>query len=175
MTPAARAYESVWPQIRRHFLIQRYPPGLRDDLLQAARIGCWKAVRDYRPGRGASLATFAKRKARGEQLHFLRDCSAIVRIPYSAFGSVEPLKRAPLSEAEGLAVPDALPECALSDTLRRARAVLSEKAWSAFLLMADGYTPSDVGRMEGVHPATVHQRVRAARRLLAERGIGDDL
>lgn len=99
----------------------------------------------------------------------------MVRIPYSAFGSVEPLKRVPMETAEGVAVPDALPECALSDALRRARAVVSEKAWSAFCLMADGYTPSDVARMEGVCPATVHQRVRAARKLLRERGIGDEL
>ena len=170
----ARAYESIWPAIERYFLSRRYPPGLRDDMVQAARIGVWKACRDYRDGTGASLRTYAVNVAKWEQLHYLRDCSAMVRIPYSAYGSVEPLRRVPM-EAADIAVPDSLPECVLSDTLRRARAVVSDKAWSAFLLMADGYTPSDVARMEGVCPATVHQRVRAARKLLRERGIGDEI
>lgn len=143
-------------------------------MVQAARVGAWKAVRRYRAGAGASIKTHAINMAKWEQLHYLRDYSAMIRIPWRAYGVVAPLKRIAIGDVDSC-VPDAFSDSARAEALRRAQAVVSEKAWSAFVLMADGYTPSDVARMEGVCPATVHQRVRAARRLLAERGIGDEL
>jgi RNA polymerase sporulation-specific sigma factor len=48
-----------WEGVCRTIVADHYAPGMDfDDLLQEARIGAFKGVRDHRPERGGSLATF---------------------------------------------------------------------------------------------------------------------
>ena len=52
-----------------------------DDLLQEARIGLWKAERDYNPAKGTKFSSYAITRMRGEILHYLRDHVRLIAIP----------------------------------------------------------------------------------------------
>lgn len=65
-----------WAEATGHSLwrLSRRRPAVREDCLQCARIGLWKAAEKYREDNpsGASFRTYANMRVRGEVLDFLR-------------------------------------------------------------------------------------------------------
>jgi len=56
--------------------------GEQDDLIQEARLGLIKAMEKYDPRRGFKVSSYAMALANGQILHFRRDRSQTVRIPW---------------------------------------------------------------------------------------------
>lgn len=86
---------------------QFYAPGWsRDDLLQEATIGFYKAIRDYRPQKQASFGAFADLCVRRNIMTFIRASNRIKHRPLNHAVSLD----APLGQGSRWALIDVLPQ-----------------------------------------------------------------
>ncbi len=139
---------------------------LREDLFQEAAIGALRAARSYRPGRGASFATWVKRRAVGAMLDFMRRQYPLGGLQRRHSGDVPVMltgERIP-PIASGILPPD---RAALHSELRRLVANLPERQRSLIRQRYWGErTQAEIAAECGCHATRVCQIERAAIELL---------
>ena len=169
------ALRRLLPLVRRVALrlARRLPPSIEvDDLVQAGLIAVDAALPRYDPARGASLATFAARRALGGMLDELRRGGLLSRSEWRT-SRVAPEVAWP----EGFDPPDPAPGplAALLDCERAARleaeiARLPTRARDVLRLLLDGdLTQREIGCLFGLSEARVCQIAGETVALLAAR------
>lgn len=169
------ALRQLLPLVRRVALrlVRRLPASIEaDDMVQAGLIAVAAALPRYDPARGASLETFAARRALGGMLDELRRGGLLSRSEWRA-------RRAPPEVAwpEGFDPPDPAsgPLAALLDRERAARleaeiARLPARARGVLRLLLDGdLTQREVGCLFGLSEARVGTLAAETVALLAAR------
>lgn len=156
---------------------QYYAPGWsREDLLQEATIGFFKAIRDYRPDRQTSFSTFAELCVRRHIMTFIRASNRVKHRPLNHAVSLD----APLHADSEFSLIDVLPhDGRVGDTESRsllasllANCTLLER--SVLQYFSTGHSVDDIALAVGCDTKAVgnalwRARVKA-RRLLIEPG-----
>lgn len=122
----------------------KLPPSVDiDDLSQNGMLGLCYAARDYRADRGASFATYAKKRIRGEILDFLRGNDWLSRTMRNAVGEVDTAVK---SAEQELGRPVRAAELAsrMEMPLRQMQSLLADVSGTQLLYFAD-MSPEDGG------------------------------
>jgi RNA polymerase sporulation-specific sigma factor len=178
--------ESAWCELTKRFenfirfvaLTYFIPGGETDDLEQEGLIGLFKAVRDYRGGRGAEFRTFAKVCIYRQ---ILTAVSTARRAKHRVLNDAAPLDST-LDDEEGITLGEAVPaplpdfvesievERELAEVADRIRERLSATEFEALIRHVEGLSYEDIAAEVGIDRKSVDNCLqRAWRKLAAER------
>ncbi|PWK16238.1 RNA polymerase sigma factor [Tumebacillus permanentifrigoris] len=158
-------FDNLIQAAARHFQV---PHNERSDLLQESYLGFLKAVYTFDPARGHPFAAHAKTQTRAAVWQFLRvkNRTTSREIVYSAGDSESSEGESPLELTVDPQAEDNFSELEWRELL----ASLSERqALAVQRLVIDGYSMTELARLEGVHPDTVNTwKQRAFAKIKAE-------
>lgn len=78
----ARVYREMLPLVQSIATRLRCRPDQREDMVASGLMGIAQALRRYERGRGVPFVSYAYGCAQGEMMHWLRDHSRPIRIPW---------------------------------------------------------------------------------------------
>lgn len=152
--------------------------GDRDDLLQEARFGLCKAIRDFDPDHGASFAAFADLCITRQVLTAIKTATRLKHAPLNSYVPIDrPHKDDPSRTiADVVAIdedPDPLDQLVADAELQRLRAaadeVLSALEADVFDLYVDGRSYHEIADHLGRHAKAVDNAIQRIKRKLERR------
>jgi len=140
----------------------RCAPAELADLRVVAESALWLACCRWDSTRGVKLITYAHRYVMGACRRYLRDCSALVRVPAYQWGRVA-VAVVSADDIDAMACPGVTPHAALesSELCRAVAAAIAAVTQSPdvqrwlYARLLQGRTYADIGRAEGVCPVAV--------------------
>ena len=156
----------VDPWVRRY---SRCSAEAVDDLRQVALVGLIRAAERFIGDKQVPFEAFARPHIRGALLHYLRDCTHVIRIPRrvqeQCGGATEsPLRRVaytPLVQ-ESTAAPTELAQGYEGLPHRLLGALQPQQRLLVELVVLKGMSLRAVARMQGTSASTVHRRLQRA-------------
>lgn len=156
----------VEPWVRRY---SRCSGEAVEDLRQVALEGLIRAAERFNGDKQVPFEAFARPHIRGAVLHYLRDCSHVIRIPRrlqeQGLGAAErPLRRVAYTPMlQDICVSTALPTPPLAGAIE---GLLAAMPWRqrqlVELVVLKGLSLRAVARMQGTSASTVHRRLQRA-------------
>ena len=154
----------VEPWVRRY---SRCCGEAEDDLRQVALEGLIRAAERFNGDKQVPFEAFARPHIRGAVLHYLRDCSHIIRIPrrlqeQRITAAERPLKRVAYTpHLEDHSASAAEPSKALEGAMEGLLAGLQPRQRQLVdLVVLKGLSLRAVARMQGTSASTVHRRLQ---------------